>query len=61
MKDGTNTDLTHYPARAGNDDLIMLVNVPATEAQPFAWTAVTFSPGAAVPQTGTFIPRCSTM
>ena len=32
MKDGSNTDLTHYPARAGNDDLIMLVNVPATEA-----------------------------
>ena len=42
MKDGSNTDLTHYPARAGNDDLIMLVNEPATEAQPFAWTAVTF-------------------
>jgi hypothetical protein len=42
MKDGSNTDLTRYPTRAGNDDLIMLVNVPATEAQPFAWTAVTF-------------------
>jgi len=42
MKDGALTDLTYYPARAGNDDLIMLVNVPATEAQPFAWTAVTF-------------------
>ena len=42
MKDGSSTDLTHYPARAGNDDLIMLVNEPATEAQPFAWTAVTF-------------------
>jgi hypothetical protein len=42
MKDGTQTDLTHYPARAGSDDLIMLVNEPATEAQPFAWTAVTF-------------------
>ncbi len=42
MKDGSTTDLTHYPARPGNDDLIMLVNVPATEAQPFAWTAVTF-------------------
>lgn len=42
MKDGSQTDLTRYPARAGSDDLIMLVNVPATEAQPFAWTAVTF-------------------
>ncbi|NBV53239.1 MAG: hypothetical protein EBR83_06940, partial [Verrucomicrobia bacterium] len=42
MKDGSHTDLTRYPARAGNDDLIMLVNAPATEAQPFAWTAVTF-------------------
>ena len=42
MKDGGTTDLTHYPARSGHDDLIMLVNVPATETQPFAWTAVTF-------------------
>ena len=41
-KNGTMTDLTRYPAREGNDDLIMLVNAPATEAQPFAWTAVTF-------------------
>ena len=44
-KDGTTTDLTRYPARPGNDDLIMLVNAPATEAQPFAWTAVTFPEG----------------
>ncbi len=42
MKDGTFTDLSRYPARPGNDDLIMLVNAPATESQPFAWTAVTF-------------------
>lgn len=42
MKDGTTTDLTYYPARPGNDDLIMVVNQPATAAQPFAWTAVTF-------------------
>ncbi len=41
-KDGTNADLTRYPARKGFDDLIMLVNEPATVAQPFAWTAVTF-------------------
>jgi len=42
MKDGSRTDLTRYPARAGSDDLIMLVNEPASAAQPFAWTAVTF-------------------
>ena len=42
MKDGTTTDLTRYPARPGHDDLIMLVNEPASAAQPFAWTAVTF-------------------
>jgi len=41
-KDGTNADLTRYPARKGFDDLIMLVNEPATAVQPFAWTAVTF-------------------
>jgi hypothetical protein len=41
-KSGMDTDLTRYPARPGYDDLIMLVNDPATEEQPFAWTAVTF-------------------
>jgi hypothetical protein len=41
-KSGQDTDLTRYPARPGHDDLIMLVNAPATEEQPFAWTAVTF-------------------
>lgn len=40
LADGTTTDLTRYPARPGNDDLIMLVNEPATPEQPFAWTAV---------------------
>jgi hypothetical protein len=33
------TDLTRYPARTGNDDLVMLTHVCATPEQPFAWTA----------------------
>jgi hypothetical protein len=33
------TDLTRYPARPGNDDLVMMVNAPATAERPFAWTA----------------------
>lgn len=37
---GGTTDLTRYPARPGCDDLVMMVNEPASEAQPFAWTAV---------------------
>ncbi len=37
---GGTTDLTRYPARRGNDDLVMMVSEPATEAQPFAWSAV---------------------
>jgi hypothetical protein len=41
MKDGSFTDLTKYPARKGNDDLVMLVNEAATASQPFAWTAIT--------------------
>ena len=36
--DGT-TDLTRYPARRGNDDLVMMVSQPATAEQPFAWSA----------------------
>lgn len=36
---GGTTDLTRYPARPGNDDLVMMVNEPATPAQPFAWSA----------------------
>lgn len=38
---GGTTDLTRYPARPGNDDLVMMVNQPATAEQPFAWSAVT--------------------
>lgn len=37
---GGTTDLTRYPARCGNDDLVMMVSQPATEEQPFAWSAV---------------------
>lgn len=37
---GGTTDLTRYPARRGNDDLVMMVNEPATAEQPFAWSAV---------------------
>ncbi len=36
---GGTTDLTKYPARAGNTDLVMMVNVAASAAQPFAWSA----------------------
>jgi hypothetical protein len=36
---GGTTDLTRYPARAGNDDLVMVAHQPATETQPFAWSA----------------------
>lgn len=34
------TDLTHYPQRAGNEDLVMMVNADPTPEQPFAWSAV---------------------
>jgi hypothetical protein len=37
---GGTTDLTKYPARPGNDDLVMMVNEVATPEQPFAWSAV---------------------
>jgi len=36
---GGTTDLTKYPARAGNDDLVMMVSEAATPEQPFAWSA----------------------
>jgi hypothetical protein len=36
---GGHTDLTSYPARAGFEDIVMLVSDPR---QPFAWTAATF-------------------
>jgi hypothetical protein len=34
------TDLTRYPQRPGNDDLVMMVNAETTPEQPFAWSAV---------------------
>ena len=37
---GGTTDLTRYPTRRGNEDLVMMVNEPATAVQPFAWSAV---------------------
>lgn len=40
LAEGGTTDLTRYPARAGNDDLVMMVAEDATPEQPFAWTAV---------------------
>ncbi|MEO5916978.1 MAG: hypothetical protein ABIS50_22305 [Luteolibacter sp.] len=33
------TDLTRYPDRAGNEDLVMMAYGPATDEQPFAWSA----------------------
>ncbi len=36
---GGTTDLTRYPSRAGNDDLVMVAHVPTSPAQPFAWSA----------------------
>mgnify|MGYP005843273067 CR=1 FL=1 len=39
LADGGTTDLTRYPARAGNDDLVMMVNQPSSATQPFAWSA----------------------
>ena len=37
---GGTTDLTRYPQRMGNDDLVMMVNSPSTPEQPYAWSAV---------------------
>jgi len=39
LANGGTTDLTRYPARPGNDDLVMMVNEAATQEQPFAWSA----------------------
>ncbi len=36
---GQTADLTHYPARRGFEDLVLLVS---DAKEPFAWTAVTF-------------------
>lgn len=38
-KDGGLADAGRYPARRGNDDLILVANQPATPDQPFGWTA----------------------
>lgn len=40
LAEGGMTDLSRYPSRAGNDDLVMMVSEPASAAQPFAWSAV---------------------
>lgn len=40
--DGGLADLTRYPARPGNDDLVMMASVPVTPERPFAWSAVLF-------------------
>ena len=39
---GETADISSYPARMGFDDLVMMVNEPASDAQPFAWSAVVF-------------------
>lgn len=40
LADGGITDLTRYPLRPGNDDLVMMATAPATAEQPFGWSAV---------------------
>lgn len=40
LANGGTTDLTHYPAREGFDDLVMLVGKPG---RTLGWSAVTFS------------------
>lgn len=42
LASGESTDLTRYPARPGNDDLVMMVSEPVTPEQPFAWSAAVF-------------------
>lgn len=39
LTDGGTTDLTRYPNRAGNEDLVMMAHFPVTPEQPFAWSA----------------------
>ena len=39
LMNGDTTDLTRYPARPGNDDLVMMVSEPTNPGQPFAWSA----------------------
>ncbi|WP_367873555.1 hypothetical protein [Luteolibacter sp. Populi] len=40
LANGGTADLTHYPARQGFEDLVMMASEPATADQPFAWSAV---------------------
>lgn len=42
LEAGGTTDVTKYPSRLGNDDLVMMVSEPTTKEQPFAWSAVVF-------------------
>ncbi|MEO7100076.1 MAG: hypothetical protein ABI162_11995 [Luteolibacter sp.] len=39
LANGGTTDLTRYPSRAGNEDLVMVAHEPVTDEQPFAWSA----------------------
>lgn len=39
---GGTTDLTRYPNRPGNDDLVMFAHAPASKDLPFAWSAARF-------------------
>ncbi|MFK7851573.1 MAG: hypothetical protein AB8D78_11395 [Akkermansiaceae bacterium] len=39
LTEGGTTDLTRYPARPATDDLVMMVSKPASDHQPFAWSA----------------------
>lgn len=36
---GGKADLSRYPSRFGNDDLVMMASTPPTAEQPFAWSA----------------------
>jgi hypothetical protein len=39
LANGGVADVGRYPTRRGFEDLVMMVNEPTTEAQPFAWSA----------------------
>ncbi len=40
LADGGTVDLSRWPALPGNEELVMMVNEPLSEAQPFAWSAM---------------------
>lgn len=40
LADGGVVDLSRWPGLEGNEDLVMMVAEPASESQPFAWSAV---------------------